>query len=84
MKDHNNFMNFKALLPLLKTAAKNSEEKSKMSIHRSAIINMSSVLGSICENNQGGQYSYRCSKVILICLFTQNMFLYFYNKSTLL
>ena len=55
----------KAFLPLLKTASKNFEDKSKMSVNRSAVINMSSLLGSITDNSQGGQYAYRCSKAAL-------------------
>ncbi|XP_076160744.1 SDR family oxidoreductase sniffer [Ptiloglossa arizonensis] len=55
----------KALLPLLKIASKNFEDKSKMTINRSAIINMSSILGSIADNDQGGYYPYRCSKAAL-------------------
>ncbi|XP_076280772.1 SDR family oxidoreductase sniffer isoform X1 [Lasioglossum baleicum] len=55
----------KALLPLLKTAANNCEDKSKMSINRSAVINMSSILGSIADNTSGGFYPYRCSKSAL-------------------
>ncbi|XP_017790891.1 PREDICTED: C-factor isoform X2 [Habropoda laboriosa] len=55
----------KALLPLLKTASNNFEDKSKMNIHRSAVINMTSMLGSITDNNQGGFYPYRCSKAAL-------------------
>lgn len=51
------------MLPLLKTAAKNSGDKSRMDVNRSAVINMSSVLGSIADNSQGGFYPYRCSKV---------------------
>ncbi|XP_076244470.1 SDR family oxidoreductase sniffer [Calliopsis andreniformis] len=55
----------KALLPLLKTAANNYEDKSKMNVNRSAIINVTSLLGSISQNVQGGQYPYRCSKAAL-------------------
>ncbi|XP_031843559.1 SDR family oxidoreductase sniffer [Nomia melanderi] len=55
----------KALLPLLKTAANNYEDKTKMNVNRSAIINMSSVLGSIADNTSGGFYPYRCSKAAL-------------------
>ncbi|XP_003702515.2 SDR family oxidoreductase sniffer [Megachile rotundata] len=55
----------KAFLPLLKTAANKYENKSEMNIHRSAIINMSSILGSIGDNTTGGFYPYRCSKAAL-------------------
>ncbi|XP_014616944.1 PREDICTED: C-factor [Polistes canadensis] len=55
----------KALLPLLKIASKNNETENNMSINRAAIINMSSILGSITLNDQGGFYSYRCSKAAL-------------------
>ncbi|XP_011708195.1 PREDICTED: uncharacterized oxidoreductase C663.09c isoform X1 [Wasmannia auropunctata] len=55
----------KAFLPLLKTAAKNSEDKTGLSVRRAAVINMTSVLGSIAENNDGGFYPYRCSKAAL-------------------
>ncbi|KZC04535.1 PREDICTED: C-factor [Dufourea novaeangliae] len=55
----------KALLPLLKTAANNCTEKTKMNINRSAVINMSSILGSITDNTTGGFYPYRCSKAAL-------------------
>ncbi|XP_043250371.1 C-factor [Colletes gigas] len=55
----------KAFLPLLKIASNNFKDKSKMNIKRSAVINMSSILGSIAENDQGGYYPYRCSKTAL-------------------
>ncbi|XP_015177609.1 PREDICTED: C-factor [Polistes dominula] len=55
----------KALLPLLKIASKNNEIEKNMSINRAAIINMTSILGSITQNDQGGFYSYRCSKAAL-------------------
>ncbi|XP_026670936.1 uncharacterized protein LOC108626842 isoform X2 [Ceratina calcarata] len=55
----------KAFLPLLKLAANNYEDKSKMNINRSAVINMSSTLGSIADNQSGGFYPYRCSKAAL-------------------
>ncbi|CAG9859605.1 unnamed protein product [Phyllotreta striolata] len=54
----------KALLPLLqKAASKNSNQP--LGINRSAVINMSSYLGSISLNNIGGLYPYRCSKAAL-------------------
>ncbi|XP_034188790.1 SDR family oxidoreductase sniffer [Osmia lignaria lignaria] len=55
----------KAFVPLLKTASHNYENKSEMNIHRSAVINMSSILGSIADNAVGGYYPYRCSKAAL-------------------
>ncbi|KAL6264904.1 hypothetical protein P5V15_004998 [Pogonomyrmex californicus] len=54
----------KAFLPLLQTAAKKSEDKT-LSVKRAAVINMTSVLGSITKNNDGGFYPYRCSKAAL-------------------
>lgn len=55
----------KAFLPLLKTAAKNAKDKTELSIRKAAVINMTSILGSIAENNDGGFYPYRCSKAAL-------------------
>ncbi|KAJ1531073.1 hypothetical protein ONE63_005900 [Megalurothrips usitatus] len=54
----------KALLPALKTASKSNESAPKGS-RRAVIVNMSSVLGSIAQNNQGGFYPYRASKSAL-------------------
>ncbi|XP_066594546.1 C-signal [Prorops nasuta] len=54
----------KALLPLLKKAAKYSQLNG-LSIEKAAVINMTSVLGSITENETGGFYPYRCSKAAL-------------------
>ncbi|KAF2904335.1 hypothetical protein ILUMI_01832 [Ignelater luminosus] len=54
----------KSLLPLLKKASlKNSDQP--MGIRRAAIINMSSMLGSVELNTTGGLYPYRCSKSAL-------------------
>ncbi|XP_044755774.1 C-factor [Coccinella septempunctata] len=53
----------KALLPLLKKAAENSQKI--FSVNSAAVINMTSVLGSIALNKEGGLYPYRCSKAAL-------------------
>ncbi|XP_051169827.1 C-factor [Leptopilina boulardi] len=52
------------LLPLLKKGAKIQEDK-PMSVSRAAIVNISSILGSIAQNDSGGYYPYRCSKSAL-------------------
>ncbi|XP_046803015.1 C-factor [Lucilia cuprina] len=54
----------KACLPLLKKASK-AQENLDFSVNRAAIINMSSVLGSIDSNVEGGLYAYRTSKSAL-------------------
>lgn len=54
----------KTLLPILKQAADANSDK-PMGGHRAAVINMSSILGSIAQNDQGGFYPYRCSKAAL-------------------
>lgn len=54
--------NFQSLLPLLKKAAEVNSSK-PMGAERAAVLNMSSILGSIAQNDQGGFYPYRCSKV---------------------
>ncbi|XP_012160301.1 uncharacterized protein LOC101459999 isoform X2 [Ceratitis capitata] len=54
----------KACLPLLKQASK-SNGKMGMSVKRAAIINMSSILGSIEANTDGAMYPYRTSKAAL-------------------
>lgn len=54
---------FQSLLPLLKQAAEANSGK-PLGAARAAVINMSSVLGSIAQNDQGGFYPYRCSKVL--------------------
>ncbi|KAK9890646.1 hypothetical protein WA026_012005 [Henosepilachna vigintioctopunctata] len=53
----------KSMLPLLKKAAKNSEKK--FSTEGSVVVNMTSILGSISLNKEGGLYPYRCSKAAL-------------------
>lgn len=52
----------KAFLPLLKKAAVGIN---KFGIDRAAVINMSSILGSISQNKTGGFYPYACSKSAL-------------------
>lgn len=54
----------KAFLPLLKKASSTNNAK-PLGIQRAAIINMSSILGSIEDNTQGGLYAYRLSKSAL-------------------
>ncbi|KDR20062.1 uncharacterized protein LOC110829367 [Zootermopsis nevadensis] len=54
----------KAFLPLLKKAAQNKSSES-FSASRAAVINFSSILGSIAENSSGGLYPYRASKAAL-------------------
>lgn len=54
----------KALLPLLKRAADKNNDK-PLSSERAAIVNMTSVLGSIALNTNGGLYPYRCSKAAI-------------------
>ncbi|XP_062856362.1 C-signal-like [Trichomycterus rosablanca] len=61
----------KAFLPLLRAAAASVGGGSKMGVHRSAVINMSSIAGSIQENSGKGEFtkfkvcSYRVSKAAL-------------------
>ncbi|XP_057321602.1 C-factor-like isoform X2 [Microplitis mediator] len=52
----------KAFLPLLKKAAAG---KQGMGVDRAAVINMTSLMGSIADNGSGGAYPYRCSKAAL-------------------
>lgn len=54
----------KSLLPLLKQASE-ANGSEPVGAARAAVINMSSVLGSITQNDQGGFYPYRCSKAAL-------------------
>ncbi|XP_017852689.1 C-factor isoform X2 [Drosophila busckii] len=54
----------KACLPLLKKAALANEQQC-MGVKRAAIINMSSILGSIEANVEGAMYAYRASKAAL-------------------
>ena len=53
-----------SLLPLLRRAASYASSR-PLGWERAAIVNMSTILGSISENNGGGLYPYRCSKVAL-------------------
>lgn len=54
----------KAFHPLLKKSAEINVDK-PMGVGRAAVINMSSILGSIGSNAEGGMYSYRASKSAL-------------------
>lgn len=54
----------KSIHPLLKIASQRNSGK-PMGVERAAVVNMSSVLGSITQNDQGGFYPYRCSKAAL-------------------
>ncbi|XP_045515674.1 C-factor [Pieris brassicae] len=54
----------KALIPLLRQAAVINSTK-PLGAQKAAVINMSSILGSIAQNDQGGFYPYRCSKAAL-------------------
>ena len=64
----------KAFLPLLKAAAASKDheaEDEEYCISNAAVINISSILGSIASNtgdHAGGLYPYRCSKVCLHCI----------------
>jgi len=58
----------KAFLPLLKQASDVNGAK-PMGVERAAIINMSSILGSIGNNTEGGLYAYRTSKVHFLISF---------------
>ncbi|XP_055844936.1 C-factor [Episyrphus balteatus] len=51
----------KAFAPLINKAAK-ANDSLPMGLSRAAIINMSSILGSIQKNDSGGMYAYRTSK----------------------
>ncbi|XP_075969116.1 SDR family oxidoreductase sniffer [Anticarsia gemmatalis] len=54
----------KSLVPVLKQAA-DANNNEPMGAQRAAVINLSSILGSIAQNDQGGFYPYRCSKAAL-------------------
>lgn len=53
-----------ALLPLLKKASDRSSS-TPIGVKRAAIINMSSILGSMASNVEGGLHAYRTSKAAL-------------------
>lgn len=53
---------FQTFLPLLKKAAKKNAD-CPFGVSKAAVINMSSILGSLELNTDGGLYPYRCSKV---------------------
>lgn len=55
----------KSLLPLLKSAASESIDNNQLSASRAAVVNLSSILGSIENNDTGGLYPYRASKAAL-------------------
>ena len=52
---------FQAFLPLLEKAANSSS--GPLGINRAAIVNVSSLMGSVADNGSGGEYAYRSSKV---------------------
>lgn len=54
----------KAFLPLLRKASKLKKEL-PLGVERATIVNMSSILGSLTENDGGGLYAYRMSKAAL-------------------
>jgi NAD(P)-dependent dehydrogenase (short-subunit alcohol dehydrogenase family) len=53
---------FQALAPLLKAAGA-ANASLPLGVSKAAVINISSILGSIETNKDGGFYPYRCSKV---------------------
>nr|AEE63240.1 unknown [Dendroctonus ponderosae] len=54
----------KALLPTLRKAA-NLNKSGAFGSKKAAVINMTSILGSIALNSDGGLYPYRCSKAAI-------------------
>lgn len=59
------------MYPLLKTAA-TANKAASMGVGKAAIINVSSILGSIGSNGEGAMYAYRMSKVRFV-LFSNTM-----------
>jgi len=53
----------KALLPLLEKGA--NSNSGPLGINRAAVVNMSSLMGSVEDNGSGGDYAYRSSKSAL-------------------
>lgn len=51
----------KALIPSLQKASLTNKDK-PLGSEKAAVINMTSILGSIALNDNGGLYAYRCSK----------------------
>ena len=62
----------KEFLPLLKTASEKCKDMS-MGCSRSAIINITSKVGSMDDNGKGGSYPYRISKVLNINVFVKGV-----------
>lgn len=58
------YLSTKSFLPLLKAAAA-ANPNEPVGLRRSAVINISSILGSMELNNEGGLFAYRMSKVII-------------------
>jgi len=49
------------------------KDKSATGVYKAVIVNMSSILGSITKNDQGGFYPYRTSKVMYDCYFIKKI-----------
>lgn len=54
----------KALLPLLKKSADDNSSQ-PLGPNKALVVNMTSMLGSVAMNSDGGLYPYRCSKTAL-------------------
>lgn len=61
-------------LRALLTMAALQTQGNALSVRRAAVINMSSILGSIAENDQGALYPYRASKVCLFVCFCHEQY----------